>query len=85
MTNAHVVIDARPIDGSVIEHGHSGQEVKHKHFPAITVGLDRETEFAVLKIEATGLPTVSFLDHSETVNKRELVLALSSPLGLATP
>jgi serine protease Do len=82
VTNAHVVIDARHIDVSVITGGQSGQPAKHKHFPATTVGLDRETDIAVLKIEAKGLPTLSFLADSETLKQGQLVLALGSPLGL---
>ena len=55
VTDAHIVIDARHIDVSVIDGAQSGQPAKHKHFPATTVGLDRETDLAVLKIEARGL------------------------------
>jgi serine protease Do len=82
VTNAHIVIDARHIDVSVIDGGQSGQLAKHRHFPATTVGLDRETDLAVLKIEAKDLPTLSFLDDSETLKQGQLVLALGSPLGL---
>jgi serine protease Do len=82
VTNAHVVIDARHIDVSVIERGPSGQPAEHKHLPATTVGLDRETDLAVLKIEAKGLPALSFLNDSETLKQGQLVLALGCPLGL---
>jgi serine protease Do len=82
VTNAHVVIDAHHIDVSVIDGGQSGQLARHKHFPATTVGLDRETDLAVIKIEAKGLATLSFLDNSETLKQGQLVLALGSPLGL---
>ncbi len=82
VTNAHVVIDARHIDISVIDGGQSGQPGKRKHLPATTVGLDRETDLAVLKIEAKGLPTLSFRDDSGTLKQGQLVLALGSPLGL---
>ena len=82
VTNAHVIIDARHVDVSVMEPGQAGQPAKHKHFPARTVGLDRETDLAVLKIEAQGLPTLSFLNDTETLNQGQLVLALGSPLGL---
>jgi S1-C subfamily serine protease len=57
VTNAHVVIDARHLDVSVIDGGQSGQRAKHKHLAATPVGLDRETDLAVLKIEAKNLPT----------------------------
>lgn len=69
VTNAHVVIDARHIDVSVIDGGQSGQRDKHKHFAATTVCLDRETDLAVLKIEAKNLPTLFFLDDSETLKQ----------------
>jgi serine protease Do len=82
VTNAHVIIDARHVDVSVIEPGQPGEPAKHKHFPATTVGLDRETDLAVLKIEAKGLPTLPFLDDSASLEQGQLVLALGSPLGL---
>ncbi len=79
VTSAHVVIDARHIDVSVTMRG---QPARHKHFPAATVGLDQETDLAVLKIEAKDLPTLSFLEDSSTLHQGQLVLALGSPLGL---
>jgi serine protease Do len=82
VTNAHVIIDARHVDVSVIQPAPPGEPAKHKHFAATTVGLDRETDLAVLKIEATGLPTLPFLDDSHSLKQGQLVLALGSPLGL---
>ena len=82
VTNAHVIIDARHIDVSVIEPREPGQPAKHKHFPAKAIGLDRETDLGVLKIEAEGLPTLSFMDDTETLKQGQLVVALGSPLGL---
>ena len=82
VTNAHVIIDARHVDVSVIQPGQPGEPAKHKHFPAATVGLDRETDLAVLKIEAKGLPTLPFLEDSKSLRQGQLVLALGSPLGL---
>jgi len=82
VTNAHVVIDARHIDVSVLDVRESDRFARHTHFPATTVGLDRETDLAVLKIEATGLPALSFLDDSESLKQGQLVIALGSPLGL---
>ena len=82
VTNAHVIIDARHIDVSVIEPGEPGKPAKHKHFSAKAIGLDRETDLAVLKIEAEGLPNLSFMDDTETLKQGQLVVALGSPLGL---
>ena len=44
------------------------------------VGLDLETDLAVVKVEATGLPTLAFGDSDE-LRAGQLVLALGSPLG----
>ena len=82
VTNAHVVKDARHIDVSVLEQGQPNQPATHKHFTATTVGLDRETDLAVLKIEAKDLPTLPFLQDSDALKQGQLVLALGSPLGL---
>jgi serine protease Do len=49
--------------------------------PAQLVGLDRETDIAVLKIEAKGLPSLQFGD-SEQIRQGNLVFAFGSPFGL---
>ena len=82
VTNAHVVLDARHIEVSVIELGRSDQPSRQKHFPATIVGLDRETDLAVLKIEAKNLPTLSFREDTQPLKQGQLVLALGSPLEL---
>lgn len=81
VTNAHVVAGARDIDVSVAEMRSGAVRDAHKHFPATVIGIDKETDLAVLKIEATGLPTLSFRD-SDKLRQGQLVLALGSPLGL---
>jgi S1-C subfamily serine protease len=53
----------------------------HTHYPAKIVGVDKDSDLAVLKIEAHGLPALSFLD-SDTLHQGQVVLALGSPLGL---
>ncbi|HUB81780.1 MAG TPA: trypsin-like peptidase domain-containing protein [Bryobacteraceae bacterium] len=78
VTNAHVVHDARRIEVSVIDQTNG----RRKHFVATTVGMDRETDLAVLKIDATGLPTLSFLPDPQSVKQGQVVVALGSPLGL---
>ena len=46
------------------------------------VGIDVETDIAVLKIDTTGLPAMPFGD-SDKLRKGELVFAFGSPAGLA--
>jgi serine protease Do len=45
------------------------------------VGMDRETDLAVLKVRTTGLPSLK-LGDSATLHQGELVLAAGSPYGL---
>jgi serine protease Do len=49
--------------------------------PARVVGQDRQTDLALLKIEAANLPHLVFED-SETLRQGQLVLAFGSPFGL---
>ena len=85
VTNAHVVQGARRVkvmlprprrsaDGSILPP--YGEAVG-----AVVVGADRETDIAVLKVEAAGLPVVE-LGDSDELHQGELVLAFGSPLGL---
>ncbi|MCE5311352.1 MAG: trypsin-like peptidase domain-containing protein [Acidobacteriales bacterium] len=81
ITNAHVVKGATRISVSVIDHGPQAHAEGHRHVPGKIVGLDRETDLALLKIDAHNLPTLAFFD-SESVRQGQVVLALGSPLGL---
>ena len=49
--------------------------------PAKILGIDRETDVAVLKVEYQGLPTLE-LGDSETLRQGQIVLAFGNPLGL---
>lgn len=84
MTNAHVVEGAQQIrvtllslatrlDGSVVRQA----QVLH----ARVVGLSKETDLALLKVDARNLPTIQFnLKHP--AQPGELVFAIGSPEGL---
>ena len=82
VTNAHVISNARHIDVSVLDRAPAGRPAARRHFTASVVGADRDTDLAVLKIDAQGLPTLSFVPDSDTLRQGQLVLALGSPLGL---
>lgn len=74
LTNAHVVKESARITVRL----ESGEE-----FPATIVGLDDETDLAVLKINAgRDLPVVD-LGNSDAARVGEWVLAIGSPFGLA--
>ncbi len=72
VTNHHVAGDADKLKVT-LEDGRS--------FDAKLVGSDPQTEIALIKVEATGLPTLKFGD-SDKVRVGEWVLAIGSPFGL---
>jgi serine protease Do len=74
VTNNHVVEGADKIDVVL-------QDNRHLH--ATVVGRDPLTDIAVIKVTATGLPTVR-LGTSETARIGEWVLAIGNPLDLGT-
>ena len=72
LTNNHVVEDT-VITKVVFSDG--------RKFEAVVVGTDPLTDIAVLKIDATDLPTIEFADISELAIGDEAI-AVGSPLGL---
>ncbi len=72
LTNAHVVAKA---DLLKVRFG-SGKEVD-----ARTIGVDRMTDIAVIKIDATDIP-VAELGDSDKVETGDWVLAIGNPFGL---
>ncbi len=84
VTNAHVVQGARRlrVQLAVTERaGHSVLKQGGTILDARIVGVDRETDVAVLKIDATGLPFLS-VGNSRELRQGQLVMAFGSPLGL---
>jgi serine protease Do len=87
VTNAHVVKGSRRIQVQVANSlerpaGHSVIKPTAMKVDAKIVGIDRDSDLAVLKIERTGLPFLHFGD-SEELRQGQLVLAFGNPLGLA--
>ena len=73
LTNNHVIDGA---DEIIVTIG------KDKHeYKATKVGNDPATDIAVLKIEATSLPSVTFTD-SDKVRVGDVVIAVGNPFGL---
>lgn len=87
VTNMHVVEGARRVRvilSLAVDNTADYQSIlqpKGKTVDAQIVGMDRETDIAVLKINEVNLPYLKFGD-SELLKKGQLVLAIGSPLGL---
>ncbi|MBU1237657.1 MAG: DegQ family serine endoprotease [Gammaproteobacteria bacterium] len=71
LTNAHVVADADEVIVKLTDK---------REFKARVVGIDRQTDVAVLRIDAKNLPTVKIGDPAN-VRVGEWVMAIGSPFG----
>jgi serine protease Do len=74
LTNNHVVEDAQTLTVTMT----SGEE-----YDATIIGTDSENDVALIKIDATGLPTVSIGD-SDSIQVGEQLCAIGNPLGELT-
>jgi len=72
VTNHHVVDGAQTIDITLADG---------RTFPGKVVGIDPETDLALVKVEATGLPALKF-GQSSTMKVGEPVMAIGNPFGL---
>src|SRR5215217_3335177 len=72
ITNNHVVGKADEIRVTLSDK---------REFKAKLIGTDPKTDVAVVRIDATGLPTVAFAD-SDKLEVGEFVLAVGNPFGL---
>jgi serine protease Do len=88
VTNAHVVGSSREVE-VLIPYVSGSRTAQHsvlkpagRAVTARVVGIDRETDIAVLKVEQKGLRALAFGD-SEALRQGQLALAFGSPFGLA--
>jgi serine protease Do len=87
LTNAHVVEGARRVQVALSGIAGGPKEPRSvvrtpgRVLGAVVVGVDKETDVAVLKVDQGGLPFLP-LGDSEEVRPGQLVLAFGSPLGL---
>lgn len=72
LTNAHVVAGAKEVTVRLNDR---------REFPAKVIGSDQRTDIALLKIDASHLPTVK-LGDSDKLRVGDWVLAIGSPFGL---
>ncbi len=86
LTNAHVVKKSHNIKVQLnvrteAEAQAQGDRTLNRPLPATLVGLDRQSDLAVIKIARTNLPYLEFGD-SDSLKQGQIVLALGNPLGL---
>ena len=87
VTNAHVVAHATrlevelPLSATGEDRGRSIVSRRGRTVGAQIVAIDRETDIAVIKVDAKALPVLPFGD-SDALRPGNLVLAFGSPLGL---
>jgi serine protease Do len=73
LTNAHVVADASEVTVKLTDR---------REFVAKVIGVDKRSDVALIKIAASGLPTVRFGDSS-SLRPGQWVIAIGSPFGFA--
>jgi serine protease Do len=86
LTNAHVVKNAHSVKVQLniraeAEVRELGDRNVNRPLTAQIVGIDRETDLAVVKIDKNNLPYLEF-GNSYELKQGEIVLALGNPLGL---
>ena len=84
VTNAHVVENATRVEVELPLDGGPGRSIlkrRGRTVGAQVVAIDHETDIAVVKVDAHGLPPLQFGD-SDALRSGQIVLAFGSPLGL---
>ncbi len=84
ITNAHVVSNARKIEVVLTPLSPDAEqsELERATYTANVVGVHKDTDLALLKIDATGLPYLP-IDPNHPIHQGQLVLALGSPEGFS--
>jgi serine protease Do len=83
ITNAHVVNGAHHLTVQLPSPA-GGQSILGRRSRTVTgtvIGIDLETDLALIRVEESGLPAIQFAD-SDALRVGQLVLALGNPMGL---
>ena len=80
VTNAHVVVGAQRVQVT-LPASPAGPRSRARSVRAEVVGLDLETDVALVRVAEKGLPALEMAD-SDRVEQGQLVFAFGSPLGL---
>lgn len=86
LTNAHVVKNAHSVKVQLnvraeTEARELGDRSMNRPIAGTLVGIDRDSDLAVIKIDKKNLPYLAFGDSNE-LKQGQIVLALGNPLGL---
>jgi len=85
LTNAHAVRGAHEIRVQMISHeaivGSPKKPTEGHDLIATVIGIDAETDLAVIKVNRANFPFLT-LGDSDELKQGQLVLALGNPLGL---
>lgn len=84
LTNGHVVSNARKVRVRLPSARPRGSSILQAGGPvteARIVGMDKDTDIALLKVDAQNLPALPFGD-SDSLRQGELVMAFGSPMGM---
>ena len=86
VTNAHVVKGARNIEVWLNESGSgpdggTGEPMQKKSASAVLVGMDQDSDLAVIKVDRSGLKPLVFAD-SNALRQGQIVLAFGNPMAL---
>jgi len=87
ITNAHVIGTAQQVQVTIVQPASTRDRFQSvlkpsgKIVPAEVIGVDRETDLAVLKVEGEGYPFLAFTD-SDQIRQGHFVFAAGSPFGL---
>jgi serine protease Do len=80
LTNNHVVRNALKIEVK-LHNANASSRGRESTVSAKLIGVDREADLAVIKIDRTGLPKLALGDSSK-LRQGQLVMAFGNPLGL---
>lgn len=86
LTNSHVVKNAHSVKVQLnvrteAEERELGDHTLNRPLPGRIIGVDRDTDLAVIKVDKTNLPYLAF-GNSDELKQGQIVLALGNPLGL---
>src|SRR5579862_8299112 len=81
LTNNHVVHNALKIEVKLHREATTSGRMPDATLSAKLIGVDREADLAVIKIDRKGLPKLTLGDSSQ-LRQGQLVMAFGNPLGL---